>query len=284
MENTEWALILFTVLMETVIGAFAFTTWFRQRNKDAARDGAYRKVVLVLLPIAAVALVASLFHLGRPQYAFRALTHLGSSWLSREIFFSGGVFVLLLVSVLVEKQAMLRKVVDWLAVLAGVCALASMATSYHRTMMPAWQGFNTYVMFYAGAVLLGAGLSAVLLNLFGGQELLGANLQCMVWVAGVALVVQLVALPLYLVQLADGGKAAQASLSLLSGTYAPALVIRWALTLLGVVPLMATGRRLLAGKPGSAAALVYGGLLFLVAGELVGRYLFYVSGIRIMIG
>jgi len=37
-----------------------------------------------------VALLASLAHLGRPLLALNALRNLSTSWLSREIFFSGG--------------------------------------------------------------------------------------------------------------------------------------------------------------------------------------------------
>lgn len=279
MEKNEWALILFTILIQASVGAFALLTSLRQR---AEQQGAFRKAVLALLPIAAVALVASLFHLGKPVYALRALLHLQSSWLSREIFFSGGFAVLLLATVLLEKSPAVRKVVEWLAVLAGICAVLSMATSYHMTMKPAWQGFNTYVVFVAGAALLGAGLCACLLALFGEQDLLARNLQCLVWMAGIALAAQLVALPFYMASLQAGGKAAQETLSLLSGTYGPALIIRWALTIIGAVPLMMTGRRILTGK--STTALVYGALAFLLAGELLSRYLFYVTGVKIMIG
>ena len=279
METKEWALILFSILMQASVGAFALLTWFRQRDKE---EGPYRKAVLVLLPIAAVALVASLTHLGKPAFALRALLHMQSSWLSREIFFSGGFFVLLLAVVLTEKTQAVRKIVEWLAVLAGVCAVFSMATMYQMTMMPAWQGFNTYILFFAGAVLLGVGLCSGLLCLFGGQELLGRHLQVMVWVVGAALAVELAALPFYMASLQAGGKAAQATLSLLAGTYGPALIIRWALTLVGVVPLMAAGRRILAGR--STAGFVYGALVCLLAGELVGRYLFYVTGVKTMIG
>ena len=56
-----------------------------------------------------LALAASLFHLGRPQFAFRAVLGLRHSWLSREIvafgafaalasLYAGAVFVMQLVA------------------------------------------------------------------------------------------------------------------------------------------------------------------------------------------
>lgn len=282
MEKSEWTLILFTILMQASVGAFALIAWFRMRSSDGQVDAAYRKAVLVLLPLVVVAMLGSLFHLGKPVYAMRALLHWQTSWLSREIFFSGGFFAMLIAVVLTEKSPAIRKVMDWLTVLAGLLALFSMATMYTMTMKPAWQGFNTYVLFFAGAVLLGVGLYAGLMLFFGGAESVAKQMHCLVWAAGVALVVYLAAVPFYMASLAAGGKAGQAALQLLSGTYGPALIIRWVLTLVGVVPLMVTARRVLLGKP--SAALVYSALVFILAGELVGRYLFYQTGIRIMIG
>jgi len=280
-ESNEWALITFTILIQASVGAFVFLTWFRQ-SADEKLAGNYRKAVLVLLPLVLVAMLASLAHLGKPAYAVRALLHLQTSWLSREIFFTGGFLVLLAATVLTEKSPAIRKVCEWLAVLAGLCALFSMSTMYHMTMKPAWQGFNTYIVFFAGAALLGAGLCAGLLALFGGHEQVNRNLYSLTWVAGAALVVELIALPFYMAALQNAGPAGQATLSLLSGTLGSTLIVRWALTLVGAVPLMVASRRVLQGK--NTSALVYSALLFLLAGEVVGRYLFYATGIRIMIG
>lgn len=284
METKEWALILFTVLSQLAIGAYVFVTWFRQRNQDAARDGVYRKVMLALLPVVAVAILASLLHLGRPLLAVTAIKNLGSSWLSREVFFSAGFFVLALGAVLLEKSPAVRQVLSWLAVLSGIGSVFSMAAIYNLAMMPAWQGYYTYVAFAGTALLLGGFATAGLLLFFGrGGAEFQSDLQMLVWVAVAALLVQAIGYPAYLVSLAGGGKAAQAALKLLSDQYALLLVARWTLVLAGgLVPMVLIARRLAAGK--GVANLVYAGLAFVVAGELVGRFLFYASGIRITIG
>ena len=285
MKTTEWALILFTVLGQAAIGAFLLLTVLRQLNRDAARESVFRKSAVVLTVVAAVALGASLFHLGRPLMALNALRNLGSSWLSREIFFTGGFFVLLLAGVLLSSRPSMRRIIDWAACLAGVLSIVSMAASYGATMKPAWQGFDTYVAFAGTALFLGAALAAGLLVLFAakGQSAPARELQLLVWVAVGAIVVQLIALPFYLVSLAGGEPAAQQSAALLAGKYGIALVLRWALALVGgLVPLLVLGRKAVAGKvPG---ALVYAALLFIVSGEVVGRFLFYATGISIGIG
>jgi anaerobic dimethyl sulfoxide reductase subunit C len=282
-ETNEWALILFTILVQATVGAFAFLTCFRQVNRDEKLEGVYRKAMLVLVPLVVVALAASMLHLGKPMAAMRALMRLDGSWLSREVFFAGGFTVLVLGSVLTEKSVAVRRTVQWLGVLAGAGALVSMAMLYHMTMRPAWQGFNTFLTVFGGAVLLGAGLCSALLVLFGEEGAVSRHLQVMMWAGVGALVVQLVGLPLYLANLQNGGKAAQETLSLLSGTYGSTMLVRWALTLAGgLVPMVLVLRRTLAGR--KSMALVYTALAFLLTGEVVGRYLFYATGVAIKIG
>lgn len=284
MELKEFALILFTTLSQAAIGAFILLAWLRLRNRDAAMDAVYRKSTVVLLGVSGAGLLASLFHLGRPLLAITALKHLSTSWLSREIFFSGGFFVLLLAVVLLEKSAAVRKVLSGLAALSGVLAMISMSASYDATIYPAWQGWGTYAAFIGTAVLVGLGLVASLIAWFGrAVEAKAAALQRLVGATVVALGVGLVAYPLYLATLGAGGMEAQATLKLLGGEFVWVLALRWAFTLVGgLVPLVLTWRRMAAGK--ATTGLVYTAACFLLAGELAGRYLFYATGVPISIG
>jgi anaerobic dimethyl sulfoxide reductase subunit C (anchor subunit) len=268
MEWKEWALVIFTVLVQASIGAFVLIAWLRLRSRDEAMDGAYRKAVLALIPVAFVGLLASLLHLGRPLLAMTALKHLSSSWLSREIFFTGGFFVMLVVSALVDRMPGIRKIVDALTALAGVASLVSMTMVYQMTMRTAWQGWGTAVAFVGTTLLVGAGLAAGLIALFGRENpQVAANLNGLVGGAVVVLIVGLAAYPLYLVSLSGAGAAAQQTLKLLSSEYSVALIVRWVLTLAGgLVPLVFAWRRLAAGK--LPVGLVYTALAFLVTGEL----------------
>jgi DMSO reductase anchor subunit len=89
MKLREWPLVLFTVLGQAAAGAalflvlplFIFPDWAAIRGVDRLRIAGPAAIVVML----GAAVVFSLFHLGRPQRAFRALAKSGSSWLSREI-------------------------------------------------------------------------------------------------------------------------------------------------------------------------------------------------------
>jgi anaerobic dimethyl sulfoxide reductase subunit C len=284
MHVQELALVIFTVLAQASVGAFILIAWLRLRNQDEAMEAVYRKSVMVLLPLMAVGLLASVLHLGKPLMAMTAMKHLSTSWLSREIFFTGGFFVLLAASVALAKNAAVRKLVDALAAVAGVLSVVSMSMVYQMTMRPAWQGWGTHVAFVGTAVVVGLGLAAGLVGFFGrGNEAVASNLSVLIAGSVVGLVVVLAAYPVYLVSLAGAGAAAEQSLQMLGGEYSGALVLRWVLTLAGgLLPLVFAWRRLASGK--ATSGLVFTALAFLMAGEMVGRYLFYVTGVSIGIG
>ena len=282
MELREWALILFTVLMQASIGAFLFTLWFEQRTKDAAAHRIYERLRMVLIPVVVVALIASLGHLGRPLRAITSLGNLGSSWLSREIFFAGGFFVLLVLAVLLKKSDGLRKLVAWLAGLSGVASVISMAMIYHSSVMPAWQGFGTFVAFGGTTLFLGAALAAVWVAGQPYQDR-ARDLKSLAWTAVVTAFVELALVPLQMASLAGGSVAAQASAAMLAGPYAWLVVLRWALAIFGgVLVLVAALRRLATGQV--PAGLFYVACIAILAGELAGRYLFYATAVAIGIG
>jgi len=284
MELQEWALPLFTVLMQASIGAFVLIAWLRLRSRDEAMAGAYRKAVLALIPVALVGLLASVLHLGKPMLAMTAMKHLSTSWLSREIFFTGGFFVLLAASAGLDRTPGIRKIVDALAAVAGVASIVSMSMVYQMTARPAWQGWGTHVAFIGTALVVGMGLAAGLIAFFGRENAqVAANLHLLVGGTVVVLVAVLTAYPLYLASLAGAGPAAEQTLHLLGSEYSVALVLRWVLTVAGgLLPLVFAWRRLASGKV--TTGLVYTALAFLLAGEMLGRYLFYVTGVSIHIG
>lgn len=284
METKEFALVAFTVLSQASIGAFILLSWLRLRSRSEEMDAVYRRSTAVLLPVMAIALLASLVHLGRPLLALTSLSNLATSWLSREIFFTGGFFVLLAAAVLLERSAAARKAVTVLAAVAGALAVVSMAALYSATMIPSWQGWGTYAAFVGTTVLAGLGLAAGLIALFGRTvESAAGDLQQLVGAALIALGVGLVAYPLYLASLGSGSAEAQASLQLLGGPYLAVLAVRWALTLAGgLLPLAVAWRRLANGQ--TTGGLIYTALVCMLAGELVGRYLFYATGVQITIG
>src|SRR5512140_3085429 len=101
MNATEWALIVFTILMQLAVGALLVLQVLRTvivRQNGEAANRLPDLALFALVPIVGVALLASLFHLANPIGAPRALANIGTSWLSREILLSV-LFGLLVVTV-----------------------------------------------------------------------------------------------------------------------------------------------------------------------------------------
>ncbi|MGI9862149.1 DmsC/YnfH family molybdoenzyme membrane anchor subunit [Moorella naiadis] len=217
----------------------------------------------------------------------RAISNLKTSWLSREIFFSAGFFVLWLVSYYVEVKAKAsdgaKASLGWVAGLCGVIALISMANIYVYTILPAWETAYTHIVFYSTALVLGAILYAVL-NYRARQENQEGMLKATIILAVIGILLQVVSLPPYLVALGAGPVAARATAALLLGA-APVLVLSQALAVIGGLVFTFLALRAYSGK-GSALTgqWLYGALVLLVVAELASRYLFYATGVNIMVG
>lgn len=98
MFGKEWALIGFTVLSQMAIGAFWILWFIHFMVRKQANDEEVRKLsnaaLLGIGPVMVLGILASLYHLGSPLNSWRAIGNLGSSWLSREIFFVLAFFVM----------------------------------------------------------------------------------------------------------------------------------------------------------------------------------------------
>lgn len=75
----EWPLWLFTLMMAFIVPLSTLNL--------RGFNGTIQEGFIVLFAVLATSF--SLFHLGRPQRAWRAISNIRSSWLSREIFFLG---------------------------------------------------------------------------------------------------------------------------------------------------------------------------------------------------
>ncbi len=125
---------------------------------------------LAMLGTAMLALNASLFHLGRPIYAIRALKMWRRSWLSREaLFFTLFIGAATLYS-LMRWQKILAFVPNFQFLLGAVAALFGMMGVFCQAMIyrvparPSWDTWRTPLGFLATAFILGPLLSLTLLT------------------------------------------------------------------------------------------------------------------------
>lgn len=293
MSGEEWALIIFTLLTQMAVGAFVMLVFIRSfLAKEAGSQTAAQVTKLGIFavgPVMVVALLASLFHLGSPALAFRAVGNLGTSWLSREILFSGLFLFLWIVSFYMYKNENAGTGLGWVTAIVGLLAIYSMAGIYGVSIKPAWAHPNTFVSFFGTTFLLGSlATGAAVAYSIKGSELAGtvalSVMQKVSVVAVVAIAVQLVYLPVYLVGLVGGGQAAQTSAQLLAETYRFQLVLRWLLSIIGGVILAWVLYREATKEQAVPVKIVYLALVTVLVGEIIGRYLFYASAVSITVG
>lgn len=157
----EWPLIVFTLLIQLSVGSTVFTTFTLVYAADRLHAQEKWRVAAPAMLLAFIAgalgLVTSTAHLGYPLNAFHALSHIGSSWLSREIVFASlylGVLGLTTLIALVSKRVVTSFLL--LASLLGLIDLFCMSAIYVHASVATWMHINTYVMFYGSALSLGA--------------------------------------------------------------------------------------------------------------------------------
>lgn len=201
----ERALVAFTVLGQAAVGmtaALALVRWqvpaMVGLGPVPAADGWLVAPLVAVGVLLTVAAVAATLHLGSPGNAWRALTGLGSSWLSREILF-GVVFgaAWLLTVVLVAAgvgSASLRAWVLALTVLPGAGLVYAMARVYRLRTVPVWDSVLTGTAFFLTTVVLGSLGAALAVSLSGpGWE---PAIRGLAWLAMVGLMAELVLVPL----------------------------------------------------------------------------------------
>jgi DMSO reductase iron-sulfur subunit len=194
---------------------------------------------LAAAAVAGGALLGSLLHLGRPAHAWKALRNLRRSWLSREVLLLGTYAATAALAVVAAPLAPVAAAV-------GVAGVFASGRLYVVPGRPSWNTPLTIVAFYLTALATGpllTGHPAVAVGAIAGQAV--------AWLAN-------------LVRLArDHRREWNGTVALYRHPFGWLTTLRWALVVAGAV----------AGSTWSVAA----GFGLVVTGELLGRYLFYVT-------
>jgi len=249
--------VFMLVLTQLSAGAFAML-WLL----DTLRHGSQLWLpALASLGLAGLSLGASTLHLGRPIYAFRTLRGLRHSWLSREVLslslFAGVASAFAGMLLLDLPQ---RPWIGLLTALFGAAGVMSSARIYVVRARPAWFSNYTIAEFFSTALLLGPlfvramGVAdapwTVAIAVSGGAAQLMTQTLKFLWLTR-SEIFEL-----------------RASALLLSGRFRQQFLIRLGILVVAgiVLPLALEG----------AWARV-GTLLLALAGEWLGRWLFFVS-------
>ncbi len=174
-EHSHLPLVVMLVLTQLSVGVFMAEFSFKNLLNLNLAHAFYAFHTVFALGVGLFALASSLFHLGRPHLAFRAILGIRTSWLSREILVFG-LFAKLaivyaacawwkpletLVAHIVPGQNTLQ-VVGLSVIGVGLLGIYCSVMVYRDTKRPFWDDSTTTFKFYFTSIILGA--SAMLLT------------------------------------------------------------------------------------------------------------------------
>jgi anaerobic dimethyl sulfoxide reductase subunit C len=219
---------------------------------------------LTVLSIGLLALVASLFHLGRPWRAPLALRKLSTSWLSREVLLFG-LFLVALTGFAIlpvfKIGGLAVSLIGYTSAILGLLATIASGETYRLLSRPAWDHWSAVLSFPLGALSAGTLLGLFIARQFAGYSQVGIY----VWVV-VALILILTLIVSWLRSIGNlGSQENRLSRLLVVGP------LRWLLFIRSLAVLAAL---VLIGIGGEAQVLAW---IPAVLGELADRALFFNS-------
>lgn len=305
MATHEWALIIFTIVMQMAVGAFVVlggVHFFAERRSGIAEaDKLSDRSLLAIGPVVVFGLLVTLLHLGNPVNAPRAISNFGSSWLSREIvlalvFVIGGAVFAVMQWRKVSTPT-IRNVIALVVAAVGLVLIFAMASIYRIPTVPAWDSIATPVAFYITTFLLGSlALGAAFVTNFWYVRRKGMdekNTQYMMlattlrWIALLSILLlglQFVVIPLYLAWLSThASAAAAASMSLILNENGTIFILRLVLVFLGagVFAVFVYQNATSEARVRVMGNLALAAFAMVLIAEILGRYLFFASMVRI---
>jgi anaerobic dimethyl sulfoxide reductase subunit C (anchor subunit) len=304
MHVGNWSLIAFTILSQMSVGTFVVLGivhfFARRKAGEEAADLLSDRALLAIGPVIILAFIASLFHLGSPFTAYRAVSNLGSSWLSREIL-SGILFALIggLFAIMQWRKlgsVTLRTVIAWIAALIGLFFIFAMSNVYMMETVPTWNTWYTPVSFFTTAFLLGAlavatayMASYAYLTRKQSEEASAQSAMLrtsLLWLAVTSIVllgVQFVIIPSNLAYQYTGPLAAVITIRETLTQYGGVFLLRLILLFIGagLLAVALIRNSLTPGRESTLAILAYSAFALVLIAEVLGRFLFYNSYVNI---
>lgn len=251
----ELSLVIFTVLSQISIGLAVVLAARQWAVSEGTAPSSFRVEWIVVGLALAVALVASLFHLGHPLGSPRAILHLSSSWLSREIV-AMQIFGILVLAALIAlwKESATSWALIKITALVGLVVLAVSGMVYAPPSFPALNNGVPIVFYALTAFILGAAFSSY----FAGEDKQPLLARILMVSLIVGLVINLILPSIWL----SGGRVMQMTGEAFYGSaqYWLRLVLEFGL---GIAVLAAT-RKIPIWLP-----------VLLLAGEIIGRIMLF---------
>ncbi len=304
MNVREWALPVYTILMQMAVGGL-LVLWVirclaRSKFKEEELDRMTQNPILVITVTGLLAMLGSHFHLSKPFHSFLAVLNIGTSWLSREILFTVLFFLSIALLWYLSRYQIRRLrlilLLGWVGILFGLTVVYCMARIYMLPTQVVWNSLSMILSFYATTLLLGGMMIICLMVL----DLKFAEIQnsrdvdlharliqfsfkglAIMTLGSVLLDIGITLSQIRMLQ--EGNTTAQASLSLLIELYLPLLVMRVILLIYASISLNYSVNRMYRqnSNPQGIMMPVYLSSLFIFVGEIIGRFLFYAIHVRV---
>jgi len=286
MFSSEWSLVLFTVLTQAAVGIVVISEFTRLLLKNS---GAHLKwQAPAACALTALGLLFSLTHLGTPLHSVFTILNLGSSWLSREILVVGCFFAVILLLVLQRRKAPEKGATPLAiaSIVVGLGAVFVMTRVYLLPTVPVWNSIATTFGFFGTMLLSGS----VACGLIGSLENRSAkNAESCSSMAGVFCVSALVGLALKfigivlsMIALNNTDNYGMNALHMVADKGVDGLVAWIVMVCAGIglfswfaLKAMGTKQIKLIASPALCA------LALVLAGEIIGRLMFYGTYMRI---
>jgi len=156
----ERSLVFFTLLMQSSVG-LCLGLIIQGKGEFVmipANPGFFQVGWLLAFLLALTGLTSSFFHLKTPLHAWRALSNLKTSWLSREILFATiytiSTFSIALLQHIPETNHFTNSI-KWLALVSGLLMSFCMGSAYRLRTVKFWDSGQTIMAFYSSAIVLG---------------------------------------------------------------------------------------------------------------------------------
>lgn len=273
-------LVIMLVLTQLSVGAFVVNAIASEVLPEHLLVALQPLHSVVALAIGLAALAASVFHLGRPLFAFRAVIGLRTSWMSREIV-AFGLFAIAAVAFAStsfvrfgSSSAIARGVYDalgWIVCGLGLAGVACSVLIYHATRRAWWSASITGFKFFMTATVLGLAMTCVTM-LAGAPDRSSGAVKALCWGLIAASALKIIGEAGAFLHLRDKRHTAlKRSALLMANDLRGWSVARFASISLGGIALP------LANAGSQSLGLSAASLVLVVIGELLERTLFFAA-------
>jgi len=304
MNVREWALPVYTILIQIATGILLMVWIFRSLNSSKLKreemDQMIDNPITIIFLTVITAIIGSHFHLSRPLLSFLAVRNFKSSWLSREIVFTIIFFLAVGSLWLLRRRKSYHRTLEiflgWFAVIIGFVSIYCMARIYLLPTQVTWNSPITITYYLITTLLLGSMATAVLfvmdLKFAEVRELdipktrIAIIEKSLIWLAVIASIMAIMVFVLNFYQISylqNAGETAKTSLNLLLGLYQPLFRLRLGLMPTGV-GLLVISVILMNRKKKNVLDLVtfiYISCLLVMIAEILGRFIFYATHVRL---